>query len=434
MNELEKKSREVLKYAEGINELLRSTINSHDNEIKKIKLDIACQRLSKLKEILIEYPSIKINIGKIEANIKEAKIRISHQNSKGASYKKTIYFTSIFMTIIVLIGSYIFIRYYRPAPPPKTAITDSSKDAHFNTLSTKMTDAHENENQPGVNKSDQLDEKKEKERTFQKIPQFKVVTHDGVILTITVKPDTTTNQLKSLINAFKEARANDSFQQLQIPPTTKGGIKGDYAGIEIFVFTEPEWATKDRLNRFLGKESPYMSEEKKWREYSKFYNKYVKEFTSHIKAWYGLSFSGSEDGFIGYAEGDTIYTNIYEKLFHNEGVKRYIPNIGSMSQEELKDRYWQLIRKVYPEKIVLVAGVEVITSSKKTLMIRVKNTWHHQPYQIRMQNAQTFWELWAKLRSPSELDAARIVIVDLNGNEVGGSRVIAGSAIWIKKN
>jgi len=112
MTELEKKSREILKYAEGINELSRGAILSNDNEIKKIKLDIARQRLSKLKEILIEYPSIKINIGEIESNINEAKLGMSVENFGGTKNKKTIYLSSIIITIIVSIGSYFFIQYH----------------------------------------------------------------------------------------------------------------------------------------------------------------------------------------------------------------------------------------------------------------------------------------------------------------------------------
>jgi hypothetical protein len=64
--------------------------------------------------------------------------------------------------------------------------------------------------------------------------------------------------------------------------------------------------------------------------------------------------------------------------------------------------------------------------------ITVSNLWHYQPYQVRLQTAQNFWSAWANTHSPNDPDKARIRIVDLNGNEVGGSRVWAGSLIWVQ--
>ena len=66
--------------------------------------------------------------------------------------------------------------------------------------------------------------------------------------------------------------------------------------------------------------------------------------------------------------------------------------------------------------------------------LTVDNLWHIRHYQIRLQDAQTLWEAWARIASPNDLDKARISLVDLNGNEVGGSRWLAGSLIWVKKD
>jgi hypothetical protein len=64
--------------------------------------------------------------------------------------------------------------------------------------------------------------------------------------------------------------------------------------------------------------------------------------------------------------------------------------------------------------------------------VTVANQWHREPYQIRLQAAQNIWQAWAQIRAPKNPDLARIKIVDLNGNEVGGSRVLAGSLIWVQ--
>jgi len=67
------------------------------------------------------------------------------------------------------------------------------------------------------------------------------------------------------------------------------------------------------------------------------------------------------------------------------------------------------------------------------LVIKVANSWHFQPYQLRLQMAQNLWNIWASIDSPDAPDKALIRIVDLNGNEVGGSRIFGGSLIWVQK-
>lgn len=66
-----------------------------------------------------------------------------------------------------------------------------------------------------------------------------------------------------------------------------------------------------------------------------------------------------------------------------------------------------------------------------TVVLKVANAWHTQPYQMRLQVAQRFQQAWARLYSPDNSDKARISIVDNNGNEVGGSRVWGGEMIWV---
>jgi hypothetical protein len=67
------------------------------------------------------------------------------------------------------------------------------------------------------------------------------------------------------------------------------------------------------------------------------------------------------------------------------------------------------------------------------LTIVVTNAWHFYPYRIRLQVTQNLWMLWAKIRSPNDLDQARIKLTDYNENSVGGSRWLAGSLIWVEE-
>lgn len=78
------------------------------------------------------------------------------------------------------------------------------------------------------------------------------------------------------------------------------------------------------------------------------------------------------------------------------------------------------------------ALVTKLDLKEHTLIVTVVNSWHYEPQQIRMQAAQNLWETWARVYAPKNVDRARLSVVDQNGNEVGGSRILGGSLIWVK--
>lgn len=61
--------------------------------------------------------------------------------------------------------------------------------------------------------------------------------------------------------------------------------------------------------------------------------------------------------------------------------------------------------------------------------ITVRNIWHYQPKQVRLQAAQVLWESWVEFCPKEEADLCRLTLEDLNGNKVGGSSWLAGSFI-----
>lgn len=84
--------------------------------------------------------------------------------------------------------------------------------------------------------------------------------------------------------------------------------------------------------------------------------------------------------------------------------------------------------------VTIVRNINVkLNGNLWTVTLKVDDVWHYKPYQVRLQDTQTFWQVWAQIASPNEPDSARISIEDLNGNEVGGSRILAGSMIWVQE-
>ena len=106
------------------------------------------------------------------------------------------------------------------------------------------------------------------------------------------------------------------------------------------------------------------------------------------------------------------------------------------AQKEAKDRLDAYLAVLNAAEVKLIKSVSVrrIDNDTWEATLTVDNLWHIRHYQIRLQDAQTLWEAWAIIASPKEPDKARIKLVDLRENEVGGSRVWGGSLIWVKKD
>ena len=147
----------------------------------------------------------------------------------------------------------------------------------------------------------------------QDIPEFKVIGQYKTALSLLVPPSTKKDQLKKLVYAFKEARQNNTLSKM-IPPTTPGGIKGQYAIIQIFIFSEPKWATEEILKKYLGANPPLVYSDR----YKKKSEKFVKQVTLHVRAYYWANPFGQEEGSIGISTEigyKKVITPNYEKLF-----------------------------------------------------------------------------------------------------------------------
>lgn len=94
------------------------------------------------------------------------------------------------------------------------------------------------------------------------------------------------------------------------------------------------------------------------------------------------------------------------------------------------EKYMEEINKI--QKDLGFTLIDNVSISENKATLTVTNQWHLRNKQLRLQDAQTLWEIWANINNPSEPDKARIQIVDGNGNQVGGSGLLAGSVIDVK--
>jgi hypothetical protein len=140
------------------------------------------------------------------------------------------------------------------------------------------------------------------------IPKFQVIAQYSRNLSILVPKDTTTERLKALIFEFMAARKSNKLSKM-IPATTRGDRLGDYSVVSILVFSEPDWATSDKLKRFIESESDADLQ-------------FDKEYVKHIKATYSyVALLSSEQGALGYNDGVVRSPN-YEGLWKDELVRK----------------------------------------------------------------------------------------------------------------
>ncbi|PSB30143.1 hypothetical protein [Stenomitos frigidus] len=91
----------------------------------------------------------------------------------------------------------------------------------------------------------------------------------------------------------------------------------------------------------------------------------------------------------------------------------------------------EAIAKIDPDNTI-IASIDS-SSIPGEAVITVQNVWHSQPYQTRLQTAQNLQRAWVRVGYPTQPDKARIKLVDLNGNHVGGSGWLAGSLVDVDK-
>jgi len=90
-----------------------------------------------------------------------------------------------------------------------------------------------------------------------------------------------------------------------------------------------------------------------------------------------------------------------------------------------------VIRKYDPRQQLVVDATP--GKLQDQIVITVPNAFHRLHYQERLQAAQLLWQVWVTVIKPKDADHARIKLVDRLGNEVGGSRALGGSLIWVQE-
>jgi hypothetical protein len=145
---------------------------------------------------------------------------------------------------------------------------------------------------------------------YENMPRFAIVGRDVTTVSIAVPKNTTRAQLVLIVNRFHDARLRGSFVDL-FSPATSNGSAGRRSVVEVFVFSDPLWATSAKLHTFLTHKTIGISNSDK-------------AFGNNIRAHYlrwGAGEAG-DTGSIGYASAEGhVFTAPYTLLFRN-GIRQ----------------------------------------------------------------------------------------------------------------
>lgn len=144
------------------------------------------------------------------------------------------------------------------------------------------------------------------------IPQFKITgTYEKICVSILVPENTSKEQLINLIYEFKNA-SEGNYLYKYFPPTTPTHKMGNYAIVEVFIFSDPNMATSTLLKKYMEASSSNPSD-------VKFSQQYADKVLGHYYYASALDRKNLGDytvfGCLGLRDSGIKPTLTYQKLF-----------------------------------------------------------------------------------------------------------------------
>jgi hypothetical protein len=81
----------------------------------------------------------------------------------------------------------------------------------------------------------------------------------------------------------------------------------------------------------------------------------------------------------------------------------------------------------------IISRAQLDSYNPDKLVLTVPTAWFYEPKGARREFAETLWNMWATRNQEhqKDLDRSRIRLETSNGREIGGSRILAGSMIYV---
>ncbi|MCE3222833.1 MAG: hypothetical protein K0S58_1013 [Nitrospira sp.] len=128
-------------------------------------------------------------------------------------------------------------------------------------------------------------------------------------MSIVVPAQVTTSQVVSLLKQFKQARLNRSLATI-LPATSPGHKLGDHAVADLYIFSDPKYATPDVVGTLArGAHAP-----------GNLYPQVIpfEEAMEHVRGHYRIDLndtSNPDTGSIGFADESGVHSKQYRRIF-----------------------------------------------------------------------------------------------------------------------
>lgn len=131
-------------------------------------------------------------------------------------------------------------------------------------------------------------------------------------------------------------------------------------------------------------------------------------------------------------ESDSEYQKQREIKVAKENQDRQAKKLVE-NRKKIIEGYIKNINDIGMNQFIELVSYKYASTDECSIVIKVRNAWHYQLKQIRLQAAQNLWNLWSQsYYLENTKDDCRMELVDLNGNNVGGSSWLGGSVVSVK--
>lgn len=132
-------------------------------------------------------------------------------------------------------------------------------------------------------------------------------------------------------------------------------------------------------------------------------------------------------------QSDNEYQKQWKSKVAQKTKEKQIKTIVE-KRKKILDSYISKLNEVGMNQFVEMVSYKYADANECSIVVKVRDTWHYQLKQIRLQAAQNLWELWSQsYYLEDKKDKCRMELVDLNGNNVGGSSWLGGSILNVKE-
>lgn len=90
-----------------------------------------------------------------------------------------------------------------------------------------------------------------------------------------------------------------------------------------------------------------------------------------------------------------------------------------------------MLKFLKSQDLDIVQDIYINKDFPEQIVFKMKPIWHHRNKHLRKNDVLKFWSEWAAFHNPSEPEKTSISVVSINGDKVGGTKLLGG--VWVEE-